>query len=163
MRGGDGVRCWGRDFRERPGAPAPDGFDLDFTDVAELGAGENFLCARSLDSKLSCAGLDPSSDSGESFDTSAEITDSASALAVGLRHICYTTPGSAGVTAGQVYCWGDNALGQIDPGRTPAYPMPELVTVIPVLQTGVIAAGANHTCLLAHRTAVATSFLHCWG
>ncbi|MFK7989920.1 MAG: hypothetical protein AB8I08_28125, partial [Sandaracinaceae bacterium] len=46
---------------------------------------------------------------------------------------------------------------------TPAYSVPQPVTVVPIFQVGMIEAGANHTCLLTHRTGIATSRLHCWG
>jgi len=73
----------------------------------------------------------------------------AAQVAAGRLHTCATT------TGGELYCWGDNALGQVMGGTAYAAP----VTVPTKLYAGVVAfaAGAEHTC------AAFSGEVVCWG
>ncbi|MSV73275.1 MAG: hypothetical protein F2881_08155, partial [Actinobacteria bacterium] len=93
-------------------------------------------------------------------------------IATGSNHTCAISG------AGQVYCWGDNSLGQlgsplpgapaVDPAATdapaPAVPPPPTPTPTPVaapvagLRIVAVAAGDNHSCALSAEGAVL-----CWG
>ena len=71
-------------------------------------------------------------------------------LALGNTHACAST------LTGELYCWGDNAQGQLalDPALAPTSVVAQLVAVPPV---GTVAAGAEHTCITSG------SDVHCWG
>jgi alpha-tubulin suppressor-like RCC1 family protein len=71
-------------------------------------------------------------------------------LSLGLRHACFSTD------AGEPYCWGDNAAGQLGLGDTDGRDVP---TLVPGL-TGVaqIEAAARHTCARLEDGTV-----RCWG
>lgn len=76
-------------------------------------------------------------------------------LAAGTGHVCGVTASSA-----DVYCWGDNTLGQLGIGSTTPSTVPEQVILTNAQGTSPqLAAGATHTCLL---TAAGGAVL-CWG
>ncbi len=92
--------------------------------------------------------------SAEATATSPTIgtTSGAAALemSVGGSHAC-------GIANGQLYCWGDNARGQVGTGDTlnRTKPMSPISTVGIVATK--VAAGGQHTC------SIANGQLYCWG
>jgi len=77
------------------------------------------------------------------------IAGAINAVAAGEAHACAATDTN-------VWCWGDNALGQLGDGG-PSHGTPAPVANVPGAK--VLAAGSNHTC--AGDTA--GSQLYCWG
>jgi alpha-tubulin suppressor-like RCC1 family protein/outer membrane protein OmpA-like peptidoglycan-associated protein len=80
---------------------------------------------------------------------------------VGANHSCFITSSNASVASG-VYCWGDNAYGQLGDGTTTDRNVPTRVAdnqASGFVNTGVnyIVAGYNHTC------AVKADQIFCWG
>lgn len=73
------------------------------------------------------------------------------AIAAGARHTC------AIANLGEVFCWGDNAQGQLaQPGSIPRLAKPRKVNIPGVAQK--IAATANHTCVI-----MMNGDINCWG
>lgn len=73
-------------------------------------------------------------------------------LTLGARHACALT------TTGTVYCWGDNALGQLGLGDTRGRDEPTEVTALSGERVTQISAGSTHTCALLESGAI-----KCWG
>src|SRR6266540_3915711 len=69
-------------------------------------------------------------------------------VAVGRRHTCARTAG------GRVWCWGDNAAGQVQAGAGPMVSHP---TTLEAHEAGSLSAGGAHTCGLRDEQAI------CWG
>ena len=70
-------------------------------------------------------------------------------VSAGAGHTC-------AVASGGVWCWGDDASGQLGDGTTTSRSTPAPVAGLPAGATGV-SAGADHTC------AVASGEAWCWG
>lgn len=73
-------------------------------------------------------------------------------LAAGGAHTC------ALKTDGSVWCWGDNALGQLGDGTTTARAAPVQVEALSGLSVVQLSGGAEHTCALT-----SGGELYCWG
>ena len=71
-------------------------------------------------------------------------------LVAGSGHTCGLT------NAGEVYCWGSNAGGQLGSPVLGQYPVPTRVAGVPTVTA--LAAGAHHTCGLTSNGTV-----YCWG
>ena len=85
------------------------------------------------------------------------LTDGVAALAAGADHNCALTE------EGEVWCWGENASGQLGSETTDTCAFDVLCSVAPVEVSGLIgtmalAAGAAHTCALD-----ASGGASCWG
>ena len=89
-------------------------------DVASVSAGADFACALSSDHTVTCWGRNDSGQLGDHFissdhsSTPVGVYDNAGALLgsiieveSGRKHVCALSAGS------DVFCWGDNSLGQI--------------------------------------------------
>ena len=72
-------------------------------------------------------------------------------VVAGYSHTCALRSG------GDVYCWGDNSLGQLGIGSTTSSQAPAQVTGLPSPAVQ-LTAGSNHTCALLNDYSV-----HCWG
>ena len=72
-------------------------------------------------------------------------------VVVGMSHACALTD------AGEIYCWGDNASGQLGNSDSTLANSSSPVRVTGVVATS-IAAGRDHTCAL-----VADGTIYCWG
>lgn len=84
-------------------------------------------------------------------DAKANGLNGVRAVAAGARHTC------AIVNAGEVYCWGDNALGQLgQPTSVARLAKPRKVTLNGVAAK--IATKANHTCVI-----LMNGDINCWG
>ena len=78
-------------------------------------------------------------------------------ISAGDFHTCAVVTGGA-----TMYCWGENADGQIGDGTTTQRPSPTAVNVAALTGDVIIAlsSGNNHNCLIADS---ATDRLFCWG
>lgn len=84
--------------------------------------------------------------------TDAACLPSPAKLSLGNEHGC------ALLSGGEVACWGDNHLGQIDDGAAPAYPTPRALALPAGFRPVSVAAGDAITCALA-----ADGRVHCRG
>jgi alpha-tubulin suppressor-like RCC1 family protein len=80
------------------------------------------------------------------------LTDEVTQLALGSRHACVLT------SAGTVYCWGENAIGQLGQGDNGFTGAGEPVQVPGLTGVTQVAAGAAHTCAL-----MGDGTIQCWG
>jgi alpha-tubulin suppressor-like RCC1 family protein len=133
---------------------------LGCTDPLALGDGQltcndgecpdGFACRHAPDGQKRCyRGGSSSNGAGGSGGAMPATCPSCSitALAAGLRHTCALTD------KGEVWCWGDNTYGQVEPGGGSPRPQPRRV-----LQgaTGV-SVGDKHSC------AIVDQKVQCWG
>jgi alpha-tubulin suppressor-like RCC1 family protein len=107
-----GVRCWGQ------GPLLPD--DLDdangnpVTDVLQIAHGDTFSCILRVDGQVSCG-------TGTQVGSPVPGLPSAVYLAAGRFHVCAVTATS------DLYCWGDNAAGQLGDGTLVSRSSPTLI------------------------------------
>ncbi len=177
--------CWGaNDFGQlgigSSGGPQPSPRQFGLTGVTAVSAGEVHSCAIGTGSRAHCWGSSsdyqlgngknrgPSSCSGEQCAVTPVLVLNeagtgplapASSISAGNFHTCATTTDSL------VYCWGDNALGQLgrgtsgrdNPGVLPA-PALSLPRTGPLSQIAVISAGIEYTCAVS-----SLGVALCWG
>jgi alpha-tubulin suppressor-like RCC1 family protein len=125
--------------------------------VLAFATGGNHACQSSNGSQyLKCWGSDSFAQLGSGSTGSSQsyplqsVERSFSALALGEAHTC-------GVSEGQVYCWGRNLYGQVNPDNVgPDAPM--VIHLSSLAGVVGIAAGRRHTCAL-----LATREVWCWG
>lgn len=124
--------------------------------IAQLGAGDNFACARRVDGTVTCwgAGQEGQLGDGESFSSShpvlvSDVSD-AIELAVGNDHACVLRANHTAM------CWGGNGKGQIGDGSTATAPTPH--SVLQLSDAVELRAGASSTCARRKDGSVM-----CWG
>ena len=161
------VSCWGGNDQGQLGAGSS-GPSVDepqpvpgLTDVIDLAAGGDTTCALDEDGKAWCWGAD---DEGQLGDGSGAGSGSATPVAVadtggsdfaqievGDRHVCAVSVDAA------VWCWGDDASGQLGDGAGPADPS-QPVEVPSFGDVASVSAGGDSTCAVLE-----TGPLYCWG
>lgn len=167
MKTDNSLWCWG-DNRQGsvgtgPGSanetPIPTRVDNTAT-WSYVGAGPSNVCAVKTDGSLWCWG---ENDLGQGGIGSTTPSNLYSPTAVGTRtdwviaenggkHSCAIT------SAGDLYCWGNNALGQLGIGTRTSALLPTLVTADIEAQWTLLSLGNDHSCgLLSDGSA------WCWG
>jgi hypothetical protein len=124
--------------------------------AAAVATGAEHTCAIA-GTRLRCWGSNDQGQLGRaagasSSDTPVDVDglptgDAVSLVAAGMDHTC------AVMAAGRLFCWGNNASGQVGAGGA-SVPVPQEIALPGVTS---LALGAQHTC------AVAGGALHCWG
>lgn len=156
------VLCWGLNINGQLGdgsahvRTAPVEVGGGFGDPAVIAAGTNHTCA-AVDSGLQCWGYNADGQLGRGFLSTNEslpgpvavMASRPTALAAGSDHTC-------AVVDGGVFCWGDNAKGQLGTGQLTPRRAP---TPVPGFGSGVtqVAAGDRHSCALRG------GGVWCWG
>ncbi len=159
--------CWGRNDRNQTGATNTSNTATNWSPVQETDvvttwrrvvAGNIHTCALSSAQKLYCWGDDGIGQLGDgtaggqtSIPTEVVHSTTWSQVALGPRHTCAVD------TAKALYCWGDNASGQLGVGAIASTATPQQVNVAGVLWVSV-ATGSEHTCGLTENNRV-----YCWG
>ncbi len=166
VRANGSVWCWGSntvDGRLGDGTTAPrkgpvrvSGLD---GDVVTMAAGETHTCVLKKDRTVWCWGGNSFGQLGDGTRKDRFVPVRVDAvgggvrlLAVGSRHSCALKSDDS------LWCWGDNAAGQL--GETPSLsrPAPQKVAGLRTQQAVAMAAGDKHVCLL-YRDGRAV----CWG
>ncbi|MBZ0221106.1 MAG: hypothetical protein K8I01_11825 [Candidatus Methylomirabilis sp.] len=176
---GGGARCWGSSLFDQLGnAGIPTGFGsttavevTGLSNAVSLSAGENHTCALLDDSSIRCWGDNSSGQLG-SFWPAPNLTSSSTlivpgvseavSIAAGLSHSC------AALSNKRVFCWGENADGQLGNGSFAGFVPPgdgasPTTTTNPVQTAGLttatsVTAGFFHSCAGLDDGRVA-----CWG
>ncbi len=125
--------------------------------VAEVVLGSAHSCARKSDGSLWCWGWNGFGQLGDGTSTSRSsptavtgLTANVAGLSAGEEHSC------ARKTDGSLWCWGDNASGQLGDGTTTAHATPAAVSGLSAVRS--IRLGAWHSCAMK-----TDSTLWCWG
>ncbi|HEY5920945.1 MAG TPA: hypothetical protein VIV11_04710 [Kofleriaceae bacterium] len=173
--------CWGWNLDAQLGAGQE--LDVDSTipirvtasdgtpvgELTEIGTGALSTCAMRGDSVVCWggnaggqlgAGL-PIGDGMRSVDpvevsTGTSALTGVTALTVGFRHAC------ARVGSTQLFCWGDNARGQVGDGTTTIRNVAVPVQGLPAGEIRFIGAGGEHSCAVIRESSTLTS-TWCWG
>ncbi|MBE7414192.1 MAG: hypothetical protein HS130_02735 [Deltaproteobacteria bacterium] len=176
---GGGVRCWGSSLFDQLGnAGIPTGSGslspvevTGLSNAVSLSAGENHTCALIGDESIRCWGDNSSGQLGSfwlapnlissSTPVSPGVSEAVS-IAAGLSHSC------AALSNKRVFCWGENADGQLGNGSfagfvPPGAGAPLTTTINPVPAAGIttavsVTAGFFHSCAGLDDVRVA-----CWG
>lgn len=160
----DSVLCWGDNSRSAIG----DGTSVDrhlptavtgLTGVDRIYGGTFQHCAiMKSDSSVKCWGQNNNGVLGDGT-TSTRATPNdvvglppVKELAMGVFHACAST-----IADGSVYCWGQNANGQVGDGSTTDRYLP--LKVPGISGAGVVAAGSGHSCAVIGTDRKAM----CWG
>jgi alpha-tubulin suppressor-like RCC1 family protein len=171
LRGDGTVACWGANDRGQLGDDSQDPSSVlpvtvgNLPGVIGIAAGARHTCAVDQSGNVSCwgAGTDgqigwpPRLDHGAPGRVALPEPASAVEVAAGDRHTCARlAPDRAPETPGRVFCWGDNAQGQLGDGTLDPHAAP---STAPVLTDALaITAGKAHTCALRQ-----DHTLVCWG
>ncbi len=156
------LRCWGGNLGGQIGngstAPSPTPSALALSGVTLVGGGASHSCALTA-TGMQCWGENDRGQLGLGA-TSAPRTSptpvvglpgTPSDLTLGSDHTC-------AITAGSLYCWGDNQQGQIATGATSLTPVPTPTLVsLPAMASQVSSFG-GHTC-----ARLVDGRVFCWG
>lgn len=124
--------------------------------VAQIGVGSSFACARRIDGTVMCWGYGEDGRLGDGLQTSSSKpvlvrdVNNAIDLSVGAYHACAVRKDSS------VVCWGVNSDGQLGDGTNATAFTPS--AVVAFSEATQVAAGRNFTCALKKDGSV-----HCWG
>ncbi len=161
LRAGGRVACWGANDAGQLGndttVPSAAPVAVPLTNVVAIAAGNRHTCAVDRAGTATCWGAGTAGQLGwtdppKDHQGPAPVTNLVDAVdvAAGDAHTCALT------SDGSVFCWGDNAAGQLGDGTVDARP---LASKTPVLMGATaITAGRAHTCALKADHTVA-----CWG
>lgn len=156
------VKCWGQNANGQLGNGTTTASATPVTvtgtngtyPMRSIAAGEHFTCGLTTSGAVRCWGRLNDSTTAVTKTSVAFISSSAGAIAVGARHFC-----AMNASSGVVFCWGNNANGQLGNGGTASSwtvnQRPQITNVIS------IAAGMRHTCAVVRETQ-GTS-VYCWG
>ncbi len=129
----------------------------DLSDVADVGAGEQYSCVRKTDRTVACWGDNTQGQLGDGTKTARSAPATVTGLGTDVVELAVGRFSSCARHAtGKVSCWGGNGNGQIGDGTTVDATRPtDLAGFSDVLQ---LAVGRDHACLLRDSGTV-----WCWG
>ena len=158
---GQQVLCWGLNEMGQLGngtttsRPSPAATPIT-GGASQLALGDEHACALLPKGEVRCWGANYYGQLGsgvKSFRSlepvAVTLPAAASSITAGLRHTC------AQLANGEVFCWGDNRVGQLGDGTKTARPAP---TKISVSGVRALAAGGRNTCVIN-----TSKKLKCWG
>ena len=164
LTSGGGVKCWGYNGSGQLGSGNYSNslFPVDVSGlgsgISQVSSGGEHTCALTGTGTVKCWGYNGDGQLGNGNTDASNIPVDVSGLpgavsrvSAGYSHTCVLT------AAGGVYCWGDNAIGQLGTGTTDDSLAPVMVSG---LGSGVVdlSVGAEHTCAVLNGGGV-----KCWG
>jgi alpha-tubulin suppressor-like RCC1 family protein len=158
------VYCWGYGY-----SPVPEAISGLTSGVTSISAGQLYACAMTAGGALYCWGDNSEGQLGNGTTTSSSVPVAVSGLTAGVITVSAGMGAStcAVTTAGAVYCWGDDQLGQLGNGISSWGPNgygSDVYSTTPVAVSGLtsgaakVSAGSAFTCTLTTAGAV-----ECWG
>jgi alpha-tubulin suppressor-like RCC1 family protein/outer membrane protein OmpA-like peptidoglycan-associated protein len=163
----------GNNTSSNQGVPVADRGAFTNRDVARVIAGGNSTCAIKNAGQLFCWGANDQGQLGDGttvnrnvptplvapFDVTGSVMNSGG-MAISDTHACATSfTGQYGL-----YCWGDNAFGQIGDGTTSDRLAPTAVSGVANTQgTKAVAVASGTTCAVSPGSAQGRTALKCWG
>lgn len=138
-------------------APAPEAYGVHLTRVV---AGDAHACGETPDGEVYCWGRNTHGQLGDGTSIHRWTPDRVEApkgiqlsrIALNSRHTC------AEGSDGEVYCWGDNASGQLGDGTRAIHRTPVRVRAPEGIKLSRLAAGGDHTCAEG-----SDGHVYCWG
>lgn len=128
------------------------------TNIVDLAVGRAHACALDADGSIICWGKNDKGQLGDGTTTDSTVPmhvvdapDNIISIDAGYANTCALT------SDGNVYCWGDNKLGQIGDGTLEPRLTPTLATRLPG-NIAAITVQQDHSCALSENGAV-----YCWG
>ncbi len=123
-----------------------------------IAAGGRYTCGLRVDHRVLCWGANANGQLGIADIPGSPVPLQTELLAVEVAGITAATQHACAVsTSGDLYCWGDNAFGQIGTGTSAETRVPP--SLVPLTGRATAAsAGHDFTCALLETGAV-----HCWG
>ncbi len=165
----NGFSCWGSGASGQLGdgtfvsATAPITTTFGGNYYTDIAAGGSHTCAAENAGSIWCWGANGQGQLGDAQACSAVSCNTpqdtglvANLVTAGTNHSC------AYVTAGTVYCWGDNVYGQIGDASTTDRTAPVATGFGTPTSVSALAAGTAHTCAI-YSTATVTGGVKCWG
>jgi alpha-tubulin suppressor-like RCC1 family protein len=161
------VDCWGFNAFSQLGFigggahPLPVAVPL-LAGVRQLAAGENHTCALLGSGLVECSGDNSFGQLGTPgathvFGPAVNSLRGVTQIAAGGNHTCAIEGGTFAAPLGTVYCWGDNAYGQLgQPFNNVPNPVPAQVPGI--ARAVQVTTGGNQTCALLQ-----SGVVDCWG
>jgi alpha-tubulin suppressor-like RCC1 family protein len=160
---GGAVRCWGANRFGQLGNPtfktSPVPVPVPVGPAKEIAAGRTHTCAILTDGTVSCWG--ETRDSQTALQRESRARPSLPVIVPGIVNAVSVAGGSehscAALSAGRLFCWGDNRSGQLGTGIVERHFF--LPSPVQLLGEAIsVTAGRRHTCaLLRDRT------VECWG
>ena len=166
------VRCWGEgsDGQLGNGATAKSAAIVQasgLASISKIGAGHAHACALDQNGKMSCWGNNAYGQLGDGKTASRSTPGAISGfdaknvtgMAVGHFHSCAIVKDSSSNSGKEanVWCWGNNAYGQLGNGTRNNSSVPVKVRGLPASAAS-ISCGAGHTCAV-----LTTGDAWCWG
>jgi alpha-tubulin suppressor-like RCC1 family protein len=157
LRSDGTVACWGAWV----GSSITPSVDTGFRSPQDISAGGADTCALFNDGRVFCLGANDYGQLGNGgnfyLDTAVEVNglSNATAMAVGLRHVCATSVryNVSGSPSTAVWCWGSDDDSQIPTSDGEIYYEPQEFNG-PMGKTVAMSAGFNHSCLLMEEGSV---------
>ncbi len=159
ITGSGAMYCWGRNTHGQLG----DGSNTDRSSPtlvvvggwSDVSAGGSHTCGIQDNGNLFCWGLNSSGQLGDASNTSRnapvwiDFGTDYSAVSAGHAHTCAVT------NTGVLKCWGNGGSGRLGTGATANVNAPTVITIpggYAAVVPGVLAAGFDHTCVMADKT-----------
>lgn len=175
---GGQVRCWGRNVEgqlgngsnsdtSRPVAVEDVDGNGPLDGVVQVSAGKHFTCATFANGRIVCWGEGIAGQLGNDATSSSNLPvrvvglsgsgflGNAAEVQAGELHAC------ARVNSGRVYCWGNDAFGELGNGTAPGDDKPVEVTVpgpAPLTRVTALGVGDDHGC-----ARISSGRVRCWG
>lgn len=172
MRQDGKVLCWGTiavafaqgsgDVSPMSPMPIMNPFSIDNITgkLARVAIGRHFMCTLGTEGDVRCFGFNQKGQLGLGNNDAQHLPTTVKGFDGAVVSLSASMGGvfaCAATNTGAVYCWGDNAKGQIGPGGPAAVLAPRLVEGLPGKAVEVV-AGGSHACARLDTGKVA-----CWG